>query len=228
MTVTSTTTAASRRALTTVERYRETMPETDALNAKLETLIGQASAAIETYLGRKLARERVTELLVEEAGTRILLLERRPIVTVHGITLDGQALDAELWNVDNPAGGMIRLVGYGSNDIWDDLVGDQGAGDYGYRGGRPQELKIEVDYTGGYIVPGQTFDGDDTPTLPLEIEVACQVAVQGFLEAQVRPAGLTSEKLGDASWSYAQAAIGRGFVSDDVKALLATHRLPVI
>lgn len=224
MSIIATTTPASRRALTTVERYREIMPAVEGvLDAKLEALIAAASAAIETHLGRKLARERVTERLVEEAGTRILLLERRPVVTVHSVKIDDQVLATDLWRLDSPAAGQITLIGYGSNDLWDELVGDYGGGAYGYRGGRPADLSIEVDYTAGHVVPGQTFGDVSDPDLPIEIETACQIAVQAYLEASDRPAGLTSEKLGDASWTYAQGGGGRGFLTDDVKALLVGH-----
>lgn len=229
MSVTTTTTPASRRALTTVERYRAIMPAPEGVNdAKLETLIAQASAAIETYLGRRLARERITERLVEEPGTKIVLLERRPVVTIHTVKIAGETLDTALWSLDGPEAGLLRLTGYGSNDLWDELVGDYGGGSYGYRGGTPQPLVIEVDHTAGYIVPEQTFGEDSTPDLPLEIEAACQTAVQAYLEASDRPAGLTSEKLGDASWTYAQGGGGRGFMTDDVKALLTGYRTVAI
>lgn len=229
MSITTVTTAASRRALTTVERYRETMPETAELNARLETLIGQASAAIETYLNRKLARERVTEAVYEEAGVKVLLLERRPVVAVHGVKVDGEDLESTAWSLESTGGGMLRLDGAGPNALWDEIVGQYGGGsNYGYQGGAPARLKIEVDYTAGYIVPGQVFGAESEPDLPLELELACQIAVQGWLEAMDRPAGVTSEKLGDASWSYAAGAATRSFINGDVMALLAPHRLVTI
>jgi hypothetical protein len=221
MAIISTTTAATRRSLTTAERYRELMPATDALEAKLESLIGQATAAIERYLGRIVARERVTERLRLDASTVCCVLERRPVVTIHAVTVVGQALDATRYRVENPSAGLLRLEGSGPNALWDELVGQYGQGDYGYRSGPPRTLVYEIDYTAGFAVPGQ---GIDPVTLPDDLEAACQLAVRGVLERQERSAGVVSEKLGDASWTYAPAAVTAGLLTDDVKALIDPYR----
>src|SRR5690606_17115958 len=137
MSIIATTTPANRRALTTVERYREMMPETDVLDAKIEALISQVSSAIETHLRRQLARERVTELLQEESGTRIVLLERSPVVTVHSVKIGDSTIEASQWLLEDPGAGQVRLTGYGSGSsaLWDELIGPYGEGQYGYRGG---------------------------------------------------------------------------------------------
>ncbi|MEY5098717.1 MAG: hypothetical protein RJA36_1436 [Pseudomonadota bacterium] len=220
MAIVSTTTMANRRSLTTAKRYREVMPATKALDVKIETIIGQCSAAIERYVGRILARERVTEKLREAAGTVLLVMSRRPIQTVHSLKIDGVTLEASKWSVEHPEAGVIRLLAE-SNFIWDELAEVGAGGDYGYRSGPQRLFQVEIDYTAGWIPPGST---DGEANLPEEIEAACQMAVRAQLERQERPIGVTSERLGDASWSYTPGTMGQGLLPDELKLLLDPFR----
>jgi hypothetical protein len=230
VTVSAVTTPASRKSLTTVERYRDAMPETDALNAQLETLIGQASSAIEAWTDRRFARERVTETFYETEGTRIFLLERRPALQIHTVTIDGQPVDTGSWILERPGAGQVGIYANGPNWLWDQLVGYSGGTTYGISQRSGASFRVEIDYTGGYIVPGQIFDGEDEPDLPPEIEAACQLSVRTYLETIERRVGVTAERLGDASWSYGTgtAATGRKYVTDDVALLLTNYRTVIV
>ena len=224
MAVISTTTTASRRSLTTIERYREMMPATEAADAKLETLIGQATNAIERHLGRIVARERVTELLRQAPDDVYLVLERKPVTTIHGITVDGAAFASTHYSLDGPAAGTVRLVS-GPNALWDELIGyGPSGGDYGYRSGPPSTVRYEVDYTAGWLVPDATEGARD---LPADLEMACQVMVRAMLEQQERQLGLSAERLGDASWTYNAGKTSADLI-DPVRGILDRYRSVVL
>ena len=222
MPVIATTPAAPARSLTTQRRYTDLTGPLPAgvTAARITAMIGQATSLIEDYCGRVFARERVTEAIYG-AQLRQLVLERSPILTVHGITLNGLAVDADRYEVEDPGAGIIRFK---SAARWGFLAEVEYA-EMGYaeRVAAQVEDRYEVDYTGGWVPNGWPVTDPVTPvTLPAALELACVTAVESMLNGASANAGIQSEKLGDMSRTYRDDA-GRA-LSDHVTGMLAPYR----
>ena len=222
MAVVAVTTPAPRRSLTTTERYRILMGATPSGVAptRLEALLGQATSLIEDWCGRVFARERVTEA-VYGAQLSALVLERAPVLAVHGVTIDGVALDPSRYEIEDPAAGIVRLKTSARFAMLDELECQELS--YSERIRARRDVRHEIDYTGGYVPYGWPTTDPPTPvTLPQALELACIEAVQNLLLGGGAKAGVQSERLGDASWTYTET---RGFaIGGQVPALLERYR----
>lgn len=193
-------TPAARRSLTTVERYREASPESELLDAQIEAMIGQATAKAESYCNRVFARERVVETFY---GTdAMLFLTRIPVTTIHSVTVNGTLLTVDThYRLEDDKAGLLKMLGIGgayTADYYDRMM----EGNYGWPTAPAAPVKTEVNYTGGWLMPDATdFD------LPADLENATQSMVRELSERMdsIR-LDVTSEKLGDASWTYGGAA----------------------
>lgn len=221
MPVIATVTPAARRGMTTPERFRVVNDDGGAGDAELLARIGRATATIERYLGRILAQERVREL-ISGIGLRNLVLERSPLLEVHGITVNGQAVDAGAITLLDPRAAIVALET--RFDPWADDCLPTSQIAYGWRQGRGEASRYEVDYTGGWTMPD---DAGSAFTLPADLEDACQMLVRGELEQRQRALGVTSERLGDYSVSYAQVQGGQGAAMAAVAPVLDRYR-PVL
>ncbi len=143
--------------LTTLEAFKAqmgiTVSEKDDL---IEQIIARASGRIADTTRRVLARETVAEtfrarlntsgMVTPEAAP--LILARYPVSSIQSVTVDGEALAADGYEVDPASGLLYRL----SSGFWCSWTG----------------ARIVVAYTAGYILPGNS----DT-NLPPALEEAC-------------------------------------------------------
>lgn len=208
---------APRRGLTTPSRYRDAAPAVDIDDEALDRLIGRCSAMVETWCNRTFARERVIEVQRLEAPT-LVLLTRTPVVTVHEFLLANVEIALGAWTLDDPAAGVIRLARSERHDefMWRALGGPR----LYDRDLLTAPAIYAIEYVGGYLLPDESGDGN----LPPDIEHAAQLVVRGELDLRNRGAlGITAERLGDASRSYAAAGSGSpGMV--EAKTILAPYK----
>ncbi len=212
MAVTSIVTAAPGRGFTSVESLKARVDTGTTPDAILAQDIEAWSLRFEGMADRVLAKERVIETIYGR-GLAILLMQRRPIVEIHSITVGETVLEEALYRLDEPGSGMIRLELFERYDTW--LSGDDTPG----LAHNPADTRYVVDYTGGYVLPG--WDGAyGARTLPIDIELAVIGALKvGYgAQGEALAAGLTGERLGDYSWSGGGSSSnsGRSGVAVDV------------
>lgn len=147
-------TAAASTNMTTRATVKAELEITDnASDARIDALIGQASATCISYLNRTIAQETVTDYfrrgrargcsgVVNIVGS--LWLSRWPVSSITGVTEDGAALDSVDWELNGDTGQLWRL-----DD--DDRIHWSAA-------------KIAVTYAGGYTM---------ITDLPPDLERAC-------------------------------------------------------
>ena len=85
--VTVTTAATTRRLATEAALRVELGSPAEPLAARVDDVLDQASAAVESFCGRSLARETITEVFRLETLDQddVLVLARRPIVSITSI-----------------------------------------------------------------------------------------------------------------------------------------------
>lgn len=157
-------------------------------DALLANYIRRASKFVETYTGRKFARETVTETL-PAYGNRKLLLTRRPIVSITYVKHNGTTISSTNYRVhDADAGVLWHNSGWTSSKLHRTVITQYPTGE--------ADNDWEVKYVAGYITPGST-EGESN--LPAEIEFAtAQVAKAWYLSKDQNP-NVKSQKVGDAS-----------------------------
>lgn len=162
---------------------------TGDLDESLALQLDQASNAIESYLGRRLATETVTETFrgwTDLPGGEELMLGRYPIQSVTSVTVDGVLLDPAYYLIDQGKGALYRIDADDALTPWD------------------AASKIAVVYTAGYTLPGEA-----SRTLPAAIERAClDVAKAGYFSTQRDPALKEMEVPGVLRESYWVGATG--------------------
>ena len=184
---------ASRRDLTTLAAIkRELGLSEEGEDAFLADLLGQASSAIETECRRRLAREGVVETLLGR-GRTLLMLSLTPVVAVDAVHVDGVEIEAGGWQLISPDAGLLHR-----RDGW-------------------EKCPIEIDYTGGFGLPG-----DPDRTLPAVIERACIEAVKAWYAGRDRDPSLSAESAGGYHASYAPMA----GLPEAARDLLAPWRRP--
>lgn len=207
MAVTSVVTAAPSRGFTTTEALAARVDVGSTPDAILLQDIEAWSLRFEGLADRVLAKERVIETIYGR-GLAILIMQRRPIITIHSITVGETVLDSTLYRLDEPDEGLIRLELFERYDTW--LSGDSTPG----LAHNPSDNRYTIDYTAGYVLPG--WDGAyGARTLPIDVELAVINAIKIGRSQQgpAMAAGLTGERLGDYSWSGGAGSSGAGRVS---------------
>lgn len=222
MAIVATVTPAARRSLTTPSRYRDAMPAADISDEELERLIGRCTSIIERYCGRtSFARERVVEETTG-SGLSVLLLARTPIVAIHDVTVGDSTIASTLYSLTAHENGLLRLSPNLSHEwLWEEL----GMPQMYDRPARRGLTLYRVEYTGGWVVP-ETPGLEDQADLPGDLEHACMILVRGEIEARERSVGLSSERLGDAGWTY--AAVPGPLGMGHAKPILDHYRVPVL
>ena len=217
-------TPAPRRPLTTVQRVIDEgiIGLGDITSRMVQTMIDRATAAIETAIGFQLARERVRETVTSDAAR--IWLSRRPLVELHEVMVDGVALIAGTWTVPDDRSIIIPSYRNWIDEAFDDWT--LGTPLFGLRNGGRGKVwrKVEVEYTAGYVVPG--WPTAEPVTLPADIEWACMALVRMQVEQRARPAGVRSERLGDAAWTYGEP--GKAAIPDEVMARLVPYRAAML
>lgn len=189
--------------LTTLDIVKDELGITDdSEDTRLTRYITQASARIESEVHRSLEYQEGIVESVPALGWKYIPLARRPVVSVSSVTFAGSTVDADEYSLDSEAGLLFRANGW----PWDaslrtGLAGDKVTG--------TEQSRIEVTYDGGYVTPAQAAEDDTlTRTLPYDLEgVAIQLVVLQYRARGESPA-VSSEKLGDASVTYARGIRG--------------------
>ena len=170
-----------------------------SLDDKLNLLIKQVSAQIESYLGYKLARKEYTEELHAVNCRQLLSLNHFPIQSVTSVTHNGEEVtDFLMIDEYTKWGRLYRKFGWGGQLITQGFEHDVVSGAYDYL----------VSYTAGYYLPGDTeyVEGADD-SLPYDISVACANMVilkynydaQGATGLKAHSEGNISDTYGDGS-----------------------------
>jgi hypothetical protein len=165
----------------------------------VERYINTASEAIERWCGRRFARAIVLAEKSQPRGSPRLLVARCPLVSVQAIRYDGDALDPTTYAIEDAAAGIIYFDGAPAaadlafpGSIGRDPVLDSG------------EYLLEVDYTGGYLLPGAV--GRD---LPYDLEHACLLTVAHMWR-------LRKGNYAKSEMPFRSADTGRGGIIPDV------------
>jgi len=163
----SVTTAPTATKLTTLSRVKAELNITDSVNdTLLNAKIDEASSDAEASLGFTVPRATVSETFWHSETMEwpeYLVLNRTPVVSIDSIVLDGDTVDASLYRYDVEAGQVYALTSTGYPWRW-----------LFYK-------SIIVNYTGGYLLPGEA-----NRNLPVGIEGAVVDMVQSFWLAKGR------------------------------------------
>ena len=136
----------------------------------LDQLIRQASDEVVSYCGRPFARQHVRETGLKDSYGGTLMVTLTPLVTIHSITIDGETIlgyemeEADAGFIGGVSGGVL---GAGERLWWNDPFTPSTA------------RRIVVEYTGGFVVPGQTGRN-----LPYDLEAAVLEIVANNFQAQ--------------------------------------------
>lgn len=186
-----------------------------SLDDKLNLLIKQVSAQIESYLGYKLARKEYTEELHAVNCRQLLSLNHFPIQNVASVTHDGEAVtDYKIIPEYSKWGRLYREFGWSGKLITQGFEYDVVSGAYDYL----------VSYTAGYYLPGDTdYVEGDSESLPYDISVACanMVVLKYNYDAQ-GATGLKAHSEGNISDTYGDGASDIG-LSESCKLALKKY-----
>lgn len=186
-----------------------------SLDDKLNLLIKQVSAQIESYLGYKLARKDYTEELHAVNCRQLLSLNHFPIQSVTSVTHNGEEVtDYLVIDEYSKWGRLYRKFGWCGSLITQGFEQDVVSGAYDYL----------VSYTAGYYLPGDTeyVEGADD-SLPYDISVACanMVVLKYNYDAQ-GATGLKAHSEGNISDTYDDGASDIG-LSESCKLALRKY-----
>lgn len=160
-----------------------------AEDARFNALITEASALIDSYCGRTFESKTLTEKVKGYGRGSFLQLTHTPIISVASVTLDGEVISADDYDIDDAAAGL--LAGH-----WYDTAPLRYAMGRAHKAGRQRKL-YSVTYTGGYVVSG------GSKNLPADIERACVEMVRGLYQMTSRDSTVTAEQVdGVGSFTY--------------------------
>lgn len=163
-----------------------------ATSRLLERKINAYSEWVERALGRKLGRKNYVEKYSGNNRQR-LLLNQWPIININSIKVNGDTLDAALYECDanhKLQGVVYKTDGWTAESYLMGLVGEPG----------PSLRTIEVNYDAGYVLPKD--DALLTPrTLPYDLEDLV-IALIAYDYAQQGSKGLKSFKITDVEWVW--------------------------
>lgn len=186
-----------------------------SLDDKLNLLIKQVSAQIESYLGYKLARKDYTEELHAVNCRQLLSLNHFPIQSVTSVTHNGEDItDYLVIDEYSKWGRLYREFGWGGKLITQGFEHDVVSGAYDYK----------VTYTAGYYLPGDTgYVEGESDSLPYDISVACanMVVLKYNYDAQ-GATGLKAHSEGNISDTYGDGASDIG-LSESCKLALRKY-----
>ncbi|WP_088832631.1 phage gp6-like head-tail connector protein [Paenibacillus tyrfis] len=166
--------------LTTLERFKELLQGEYGPDAELKIYLLAASQAIESFCKRSFRKQQYTERLSGYKSDYINL-RNFPVASVESLTgPTGEITDYEILS----EGRLYRSSGW--------PIGKH---------------NIQVAYTGGYVLPGDTTP-DNPRTLPESIELACLFLAKTTLSGQL---GIAAERFGDYSVTYNVKTDGSGF-----------------
>lgn len=168
--------------LTTVKRAKKALgiDESDTeQDFSLDLALAAASNAIERECNREFELKTYKQRL-DGSGTQFLRLRNFPIQTVSGVKEGEKVIAESVYEIESENGMLFKRY------CWP----------CGTR-------NIEVEYTAGYVLPSDTA-GSAEATLPRNYELACILLAQTLMQTP----GVTSERVGDISVTYASAVSG--------------------
>ncbi|MEK4196667.1 hypothetical protein NYE59_26620 [Paenibacillus sp. FSL L8-0323] len=145
----------------------------------LQIALEAASNAIERECNREFELKTYTQRL-DGSGTQFLRLRNFPIQTVSEVREAGKVIADDSYEIEGENGMLFKRY------CWP----------YGTR-------NIKVEYTAGYVLPSDVAGAAES-TLPRNYELACILFAQTLMQTP----GVTSERVGDISVTYASAASG--------------------
>jgi hypothetical protein len=167
--------------------------EDDTEDGTLILWLAASSKAIEDYCDRTFGLQMYTGIKCDGVNGKYLLLPNYPIQSVSTILFRGDTEEMENYEIEAERGMLYRSCGWPC-----------------------AERSITVTYTAGYILPS---DDPEAPvsTLPESLEMACIL----FAQTLQRMPGVSAERVGDISVSYANEDEGLPFA---VKSLINPYR----
>lgn len=159
-------------------------------------LASQASAMIENFCGRTFAIDRVKEKLPGN-GTTILRLSRFPVVEIFDDNAGGE------YDTDRENGWL-----HSSGWTWKDSFGsfNTGISRFPVAMANPPG-NYEIEYSAGYCLPDDENCHEDAETLPGDIQAAAMMLCKTLYMAKDRDTSLSSESIGDWSWSAGEGGV---------------------
>lgn len=188
-------------------------------DTRLEGLIRAATAQIEAWCRVGLTRQTVTNELHQTQGGVEYVLGRVPVVSVTSIVIDSSTVPSSQIVIANANAGVIRIddaysptAPYVGQISQDPVL-------------RWAEYSTAITYVAGWITAQQETDGVGTRNLPYDLEEAC-LRQAAYLRRSFQSDGpVSSERLGDASISYAIDAMAvSGGVCAAASQLLTPYR----
>jgi hypothetical protein len=134
----------------------------------LGDLLDQTSAAIESYLGRRLPVETVTEVMRDDEipyDDQPVWLRRYPVSSITSIVADGETLQVSEYDFDGDDGSVWHVDGDGDADAWGAI------------------RKLTITYTAGYS------------TIPADIQRATLDFSKSKYYSQLRDPSMRSEEI---------------------------------
>lgn len=176
--------ALASNALTTLAAAKgELGISNTSSDSVLERQINAASQAIELFCEREFGRATITDEPVKGYGGVRLLLARTPIVSVSGITIDGETVDPASYSIENAKAGIL----FAPNG-WEWTARLQPSVSDPFLRAGTEEGKYLVTYVAGYLLPA-----DASRDLPYDIEEACLMTVVNLFRARGKFNHVTSE-----------------------------------
>lgn len=201
----------------------------ESQDASLSRRIVWASAAINRYCRRTLARQKYRETLGGSGGQG-LMLSRLPIESASLLSVSGSEITD--WRIDDANAGILwRLNG------WPEALAYSGTyGGRRYDSRSADRATIVVEYWAGFFLPGMELEeGDEAVPIPLpaDIERAAVLAVREWARNDARDGRLTStsttsEELQttvSASFVAGASLSSIGPLPAEARALLRPYRL---
>jgi hypothetical protein len=183
----------------------------------LTLLIKQASADIEGYLGYTLSMSEYIDEVHCANYRQIIQLNHFPLRSVSSVTANGvEITDYKILPEYARWGNLYRGYGWGSGAYLRGFTNDVVAGMW----------NIEVTYTAGYYLPGDTgYTEGAENSLPYDISAVCMRLVeQAYLYKTSGAVGLKAHSEGHISDTYGDNASAIG-LSEDAKKALARYVL---
>jgi hypothetical protein len=210
--------ALATNALTTLATVKEELGiAVSTWDTMLERYINEASAAVESYVCRKLYWEADIEEKYAGYGIRRMVLQRTPLIGTPVVEYLGTTVSTDDYEVEDANTGVLFAL---ANWIWTTgavggITPDPWPG---------QERKsYTVTYTAGWVTPQQAIDLSVTRTLPYDLEGAVINVVTSKYTTRGKPANVQSERILSWSVTYGSTTDASGWPTE-ITAILDSYK----
>lgn len=194
-------TPAETADFTTLAKVKDLL-DIDVADTDKDDLLGdmieETTDLITRITGRNWARRKVRETL-PGYGSNQMLLSVRPVVSIDSLKFrDGEAINAETYQVDSEAGILYLQDGnLSTHAILLGVTEQPLAGS--------EFPHYECIYTGGYHLARYLGEDDaPTPNFPATLRMAAHDWIAYRWSVRSEGSGLKSKRLGDATWTYSE------------------------